>query len=64
MEVHGISHVKKAFAKSRKATISVDMSVRPHGRICLIFDILVLLKNLSRDFQVSLKSDKSIGYFT
>jgi hypothetical protein len=64
-----------AFAKSRKATItfvlSVRPSVRPHGRTRLPLDgfswnliFQDFSKNLSRKFQVSLKYGKNNRYFT
>ena len=61
-----------ASAKLRKDTISFVMSVRPSAwnnwapteRNFVKFDICGFLENLSKKFQVSLKSDKNDGYFT
>ena len=62
-----------AFAELRKATISFAMSVCPPVRMeqlgshCvnfMKFDISVFFENLSTKLNVSLKSDKNIGYLT
>ena len=59
-----------AFAKLRKATISLVMSVCPHGTILLPMDgfwlnlIFELFRKSVEKIQVSLKSDKNNWYFT
>jgi hypothetical protein len=65
-----------AFVKSRKASTSFVISVRPSvcpsawnnsaptGRIFMKFDIRGFFENLFEIIQVSLKSDKNNGYFT
>ena len=56
-----------AFAKLRKATTSLAMSVRPHGKTRLPLDgflrnfIFEYFSKICREIKVSLKSDKNNG---
>jgi len=59
-----------AFAKLRKATVSVVMSVRPYETrlpldgMFMKVDVWVFFAYYVQKIHVSLKSDKNIGYFT